>query len=188
MSRGAGDPWVARVYRRSLVVLPRAFREARGEAMVAMLAAEVDPTFQLRGAGVLADAIAEGRSLTMIFVASVLAITLAVLLLSAAGMYALMSFTVARRTREIGIRAALGAGPRRMLAAVLGRVALQLGAGVAVGAVVAGALFAVDGFTADHAAALLITMATFAAVGLLAALGPARRGLEVQPTEALREL
>lgn len=155
---------------------------------VRQIAAEVDPTFQLLGAGVLADAIAEGRSLMMIFVASVLAIALAVLLLSAAGMYALTSFTVARRTREIGIRAALGAGPRRMLAAVLGRVALQLGTGVAVGAVVAGALFAAGGFTTEDAAALLLTMATFAAVGLLAALGPARRGLEVQPTEALREL
>lgn len=155
---------------------------------VGEIAAEVDPTFQLRGVGVLADAIEEGRSLMMIFVASVLAIALAVLLLSAAGMYALTSFTVARRTHEIGIRAALGAGPRRMLAAVLGRVAVQLGIGIVLGAIVAGGLFAAEGLSSDHVVALLSTMVTFGAVGLLAALGPARRGLRIQPTEALREL
>ena len=57
-------------------------------------------------------------------------VTMSVLLLSAAGIHALMSFTVAQRTREIGIRAALGAHPRRLLLGVFGRALRQLALGV----------------------------------------------------------
>lgn len=60
-------------------------------------------------------------------------VTLSVLLLSAAGLYALMSFTVTRRRREIGIRMALGARPGRMLASIFARALWQIAAGVAVG-------------------------------------------------------
>ena len=58
---------------------------------------------------------------------------LSVMVLSAAGIYSLMSFTVARRRREIGIRAALGADPARMLLGIISRAFAQLGAGAAVG-------------------------------------------------------
>lgn len=67
---------------------------------------------------------------------SLAAVTLSVLLLSAAGMYALMSFTVNQRRREIGIRAALGAQPRRLLAGIFRRALGQLGAGVTGGMLV----------------------------------------------------
>jgi ABC-type antimicrobial peptide transport system permease subunit len=121
-----------------------------------------------------------------------------VLLMSAAGIYAMMSFTVAQRRREIGIRAALGANPRRIVISIVSRASAQLGGGVAVGLILALALDrATDGMvmgqrSADTvglqgAAALIsIVAAIVMAVGLLAALGPARRGLAVQPTEALR--
>jgi ABC-type antimicrobial peptide transport system permease subunit len=100
----------------------------------------------------------------------------------------MMSFTVAKRRREIGIRSALGADPRRILTGIFARAAAQLGAGVLVGLVLAAA-FAVA--TDDVNARGFLMMPAIAGlmliVGLLAALGPARRGLAVQPTEALRE-
>ena len=55
------------------------------------------------------------------------------LVLSAAGIYALMSFTVARRRREIGIRAALGADPVRILVGIFSRAFAQLAAGALAG-------------------------------------------------------
>ena len=116
-------------------------------------------------------------------------LTLSVLLLSAAGIYALMSFTVTQRRREIGIRAALGAEPLRLLASIFARALRQLTIGVAVGIGVAALLdWGTAGeFTGGEGAVLLAGVAAFMIiVGLLAAVGPARRGLRIQPTEALR--
>jgi len=121
---------------------------------------------------------------------AIVAVTVCVLLLSAAGIYSMMSFTVARRRREIGIRAALGADARRVLAGIFGRTAAQLGAGTAVGLIAAAALdrAAAGDLMGGQALVLLPgVVAVMFMVGILAALGPARRGLAVQPTEALRD-
>jgi ABC-type antimicrobial peptide transport system permease subunit len=112
-----------------------------------------------------------------------------VLLLSAAGIYAMMSFTVARRRREIGIRAALGADARRILAGIFGRAAAQIGVGVALGVTVASGLdwLAGGSLAGGHPLTLVpAVVAVMTVVGLAAALAPARRGLAVQPVEALR--
>ena len=118
-------------------------------------------------------------------------VTLSVLLLSAAGMYALMSFTVNQRRREIGIRSALGAPPRRLLAGIFRRAVGQLAAGTLAGVLVA---FLLDFYIpAEEAGGWNIPGIVPAAagfmmvVGLLAATGPARRGLRIDPTEALRD-
>jgi ABC-type antimicrobial peptide transport system permease subunit len=111
------------------------------------------------------------------------------LLLSAAGIYAMMSFTVSQRRREIGIRAAMGADAGQLLRSIFTKAALQLAAGVAVGIVMAlmidraseGELFGLFG-----RALLPLTGVVMTIVGLLATIGPARRGLRIQPTEALR--
>jgi putative ABC transport system permease protein len=107
--------------------------------------------------------------------------------LSAAGMYALMSFTVAQRTREIGIRIALGARPRRLLFSIFGRALRQLTLGVVVGSIVSGlAISAVD-MDPAVAAGLLIAVASIMTIaGLLAAIGPARRSLRIPAADALR--
>jgi hypothetical protein len=112
-----------------------------------------------------------------------------VLLLSAAGIYALISFTVARRRREIGIRAALGAQPRRLLAGVFRRAAGQLAVGLAIGLAVALLLDLATGGEVMGVRALILLPAVAALmllVGLLAAAGPARRGMRIEPSEALR--
>ena len=119
----------------------------------------------------------------------ILAVTGSVLLLSAAGIYSMTSFTVTSRRREIGIRAALGADARRVLAGIFGRASAQLGAGVSVGLAIAAALESMSGGVMMGGKGLVLLPAVVGmmfTVGLLAALGPARRGLAVQPTEALR--
>ena len=115
------------------------------------------------------------------------AVTNSVLLLSAAGIYAMMSFTVAQRTREIAIRTALGAAPHRLLLSIFGRATRQLALGLLVGSVLSAGVFQNTDFTASQATTLtLIVAGILVAVGLIAALGPARRGLRIQASEALR--
>jgi ABC-type antimicrobial peptide transport system permease subunit len=98
-----------------------------------------------------------------------------------------MSFTVAQRTREIGIRSALGAQPRHLMLNVFGRAASQLAAGVLVGSILSGGAFVAIGFGLTSAAPLLLAVAAImAVVGLLAAFGPARRGLRIQAIDALK--
>jgi putative ABC transport system permease protein len=111
------------------------------------------------------------------------------LLLSAAGIYAMMSFTVSQRRKEIGIRAALGADAGQLLRSIFTKAALQLAAGVAVGIGLAlmidrasdGEMLGSFGRVLVAATAVVMTI-----VGLFATIGPARRGLRIQPTEALR--
>ena len=120
----------------------------------------------------------------------VISVMISVLLLSAAGIYAMMSFTVARRRREIGIRAALGADARRVLAGIFGRASAQLGTGVLAGLTITGIIEVASGGDMLGARALVLVPAVvvvMVTVGLLAALGPARRGLSVQPIEVMRE-
>ena len=118
-------------------------------------------------------------------------VTLSVLLLSAAGIYALMSFTVRQRRREIGIRSALGAQPLRVLTGIFGRALGQIGAGVVVGmslAVLLARYFPIEQIGGWNVPGVIPLAALFMlGVGLLAAAGPARRGLKVDPIEELRE-
>lgn len=117
------------------------------------------------------------------------ALTLCVVLLSAAGIYAMMAFVVAQRRREIGIRAALGADPRQLVQAAFARAARQLLAGVALGAAVALGMDQLAGgeMLRGHAAVLVPVVAVLMLlVGLLAAVGPARRAVRIDPIETLR--
>ena len=151
------------------------------------IAAEVDPTLQLTEVSVLADLYDTLRAPLRSLAWAAALITASVLLLSAAGIYALMSFTVAQRTREIGIRMALGAPPQRVLLNVFGRAAWQVSAGVVVGSVLSAGAFVAIGVGALRAMPLLLAVAAIMAlVALLATFGPARRGVRIQAIEALR--
>jgi ABC-type lipoprotein release transport system permease subunit len=101
-----------------------------------------------------------------------------------------MSFTVSQRRREIGIRAALGADPRRLLGSLFSHSARQLAIGVALGMAAACVLnWTMGGEALDGRGVVLLpgVCLLMGATGLLATLGPARRGLRIQPMEALRE-
>jgi len=98
-----------------------------------------------------------------------------------------MSFIVARRTREIGIRAALGAHPRSLLMSVFKRVLWQIAAGVALGCVMSAVLLSQSSVTLSESGYLLAAVAVIMfAAGAMAAVGPALRSLRIHPSEALR--
>jgi hypothetical protein len=110
------------------------------------------------------------------------------LLLTNAGIYAILSYTVSRRTREIGVRVALGADPRRIVSAILTHTAKQVGIGVLIG--VAFIATASTGGTfrgiGPRDVALIAAHAlVMTAVCMLACVVPARRALRIEPTEAL---
>ena len=122
--------------------------------------------------------------------AALVAVALSVLILSSAGLYALMSVIVTRRRREIGIRIALGADRRRVLTGIFSRAALQVGSGIALGITVAAIMvrFTVGEMRGFNAFLVLPAVALFMlGVGVIAALGPARRGLTIQPSIVLKE-
>ena len=116
---------------------------------------------------------------------------LVALLLAAIGIYGVLSYSVAQRTREIGVRMALGAGRGDILRLVMGQagvfaaVGLVVGlAGAFAGARLMGGLLFQTG--ALDLASLAITVAVLAAVALVAVSLPAGRAASVNPTEALR--
>jgi predicted permease len=124
---------------------------------------------------------------------SILSAAFAVLatLLAAVGLYGVLAYTVAQRTREIGLRMALGAGRGNVQRLVLGQVARMLVLGGIVGLVAAfflgraaqSLLFGMEGV---DALVLAVVTALLAAVALGAAYLPALRASRVDPMEALR--
>jgi predicted permease len=156
---------------------------------VAALARQVDAGLQLRDIATLQEAVAREQAqfggIGGVVIGSIL---LGAVVFSAAGLYALMAVAVQRRTREIGIRIALGADPRRVLGIVFARAGRQLGGGIIAGnSLILLLAWRADNLTADLLLSCVITSVIMAAVGLLACAAPARRALRIQPTEALRQ-
>ena len=125
--------------------------------------------------------------------------TAVALLLSLAGIYAVLSFTVARRTREIGVRVALGASRKRVMGAIFRRPLSQVGLGILAGSALIAAAAAkapataftfadalAGGLSLRHVAMLLAYATLMLGVCLLACVVPTRRALGVEPTIALR--
>jgi predicted permease len=113
------------------------------------------------------------------------------LALAATGVYGIMAYAVSRRTREIGIRMALGAAPLQVARTVLARTAIMLAVGVAIGLALAfagGRFFSLIlyGVSAHDPATYLCAIAFMAAVAFIACWLPARRAIHVDPVTALR--
>ena len=147
------------------------------------IAAEIDPTLQLTNVQTL-DKVGGGIAQANWTITSVgWLVGFIVLLLSATGIHALMSFTVTQRTREIGIRTALGARPGRIVARIFSRAFFQIGAGVLVGS----ALAALAGLGSTREVLLLVGAdGIMLLVGLAACAVPVLRALKIDPTEALK--
>ncbi|MCC7053025.1 MAG: ABC transporter permease [Gemmatimonadaceae bacterium] len=195
MSR-ATDPKVAGVYHPLAVerdgplhvaVHVRGGDAAAFEPRLRTIAAAVDPTLRLAAVARMDTLSDPGIAFSMFWVRLVSVVSAVAMLLSLAGIYAVMSFTVARRTREIGIRVALGASRRRVVTAVFTRPLAQVGLGVVAGGVLT--VIVNDGI--DHPSADVLLGALGYAVlmlgvCLLACIVPTQRALRIEPTEALR--
>lgn len=152
--------------------------------------ANVDPDLQLQEIRTLEEAGYEERVFLSAIAAALTAMGGMALLLSIVGIYALLSFMVTRRTREIGIRMALGAKTWQVLRSVTGGASIYLALGGILGTVL-GVIFM------EIRSMILISIpapgfwmpatifATLAVAGLIACWLPARRAIGIRPSEAL---
>jgi predicted permease len=157
-----------------------------------VLLASMHPSLPVTTARSLDDAIALGLAPQRVAASAAGALGLVGLLLTGIGVYGVMAYAVARRTREIGLRIALGARRSNVIGMVL-REGLWLaalgsaaGAGVAMLAsrVLAGFLF---GISPADPVTLLGTSVLFLLCGLAACGVPVLRATRIQPTQALRD-
>jgi putative ABC transport system permease protein len=158
---------------------------------VRQLLAEIEPDRPISNVQVMARSIGEGvrdRGLSAIVV-GVFALT--AVLLATIGVYGVTAYGVAQRTKEIGIRMALGAGVKEVACLVGGRAMIVTGAGLAAGLAAAGALTRTlesqlwEVAPTDPLTFLIVSL-LFAATVIAACIIPTRRALRVDPAETLR--
>jgi ABC-type antimicrobial peptide transport system permease subunit len=153
---------------------------------------DMDPELTLFNVGSLKDQLA-----LPLFPARIAAIVLGIfgvlaMVLAATGLFALMAYSVARRTREIGIRMALGARPVQVLSSVLRRTLVLCAVGISIGALItlaaARLLSAILYGVSPRDPAIYVTaILLMALVALLACWNPAARSIRIDPARTLRE-
>jgi predicted permease len=161
------------------------------EAAIRAQVKAVDPRLPVVGLNTMSQVVSDSVAQPRFYMAMVAAFACIALLLAAIGIYGVISFTVAQRSRELGIRIALGATKQRVIGQVLGEGLTLTLVGVGVGLVAAFGLTrlirsmlfgvgALDGVTFGGVAATLV------AIALLASWLPARRAAAVDPLIAMR--
>jgi ABC-type antimicrobial peptide transport system permease subunit len=111
--------------------------------------------------------------------------------LAAIGVYGVMSLIVSERTREVGVRLALGAQPSELLRMIIGQAAKLAGIGIGIGMVAAALLSPfldslLYGVKAADPITFVMVPAALLATAALAALVPARKAMRIDPIAALR--
>ena len=178
-----------RLYPVSLAVHISGGNAARFSGRLRDITTALDPTLRLEDVLSLEQSYEQEQGGMRMAALAIIIVMVSVLLLSSAGLYTLMSFTVTQRQREIGIRVALGASANRILGGIFSRALSQLAVGIVLGLIVASGLdFLAEGDMLSGRGAIVLPAVALLMliIGLLAALGPARRGLRIQPTEALK--
>ena len=164
-------------------------------ARLPTIAADVDAGLSVPEARPLGDWIWQRDFWLVTQIAAAAGVSALVLFLSAMGLFSLMSISVSRRTREIGVRMALGANPRHVLARIVRHAMVLMGSGVAAGGGLVLLVVALGGGptgrpaddVVSFAAWIGITSAVMMGAGLLACVEPARRALRINPIDALRD-
>ncbi|HEV8146709.1 MAG TPA: ABC transporter permease [Bryobacteraceae bacterium] len=152
---------------------------------------EMDPSISLFDAHTLTDHLSLPLFPARVAAGFLGAFGLLAVVLAATGVYGMMAYAVSRRTREIGIRMALGASAGQVLGVVMGRSGLLVGIGAAAGiamALAAGKFFAMVlyGVSDKDPVTYAIVIGCMAFVALAACWLPARRAIGVDPSNALR--
>ena len=186
------DPATEPSARRTMALVVRTAGEpAAIVAQIRRIVRDLDPAVPIFGVETMRDVIRASTarlSLTLAMMAAAAAITL---MLGAIGLYGVMAYMVALRTRELGVRIALGADPARLARTVVRRALVLVASGVAGGL----ALYAIAtpfmraslyGVTPADPLTLGIATIALVATAALASWLPARRAARVDPTVALR--
>jgi predicted permease len=151
----------------------------------------IDPTLPVEDLRTMPEQIKQNVSLDRLITVLSAAFASLATVLAAIGLYGVLAYTVSQRTREIGLRMALGAAPARVRAMVLRQVGVMtavggtigLAAAVALGRLAESLLFKLNGY---DPAVLSASACALVAVALLAGLLPAHRAAQIDPMRALR--
>jgi len=153
--------------------------------------AAIDPTQPVINIATMGQFIDQSTAQRRLALVLFVAFSTAALLLAVAGIYGVLAGNVEERTREIGLRAALGATPREIVALILRQGSLLAGLGIIIGVASAAALtryLATFLFGVEQrdpvtfvSAVVVLTLVTLAACGI-----PALRAVRIDPSEALR--
>jgi ABC-type antimicrobial peptide transport system permease subunit len=149
-------------------------------------AAKADAALRIGDVQPLAAVTANGVKVINYVVAALGMVSVAALVLALSGLYAVMSFAVSRRTREIGIRVALGSPRSRVVVTILRRPLMQLAFGSVFGALLTVGVSRLMELPVGFSLGLIAVGPIIFAVCLLACIVPARRALRVDPIAALR--
>ena len=150
------------------------------------IAARTDPLLRVAAVQPLDQVIAGPLREIDFWVRMTAAVGASALVLALSGIYAVTSFAVSRRTREIGIRVALGSGRGRVVLAILRGPLVRMSIGIVLGWALAQFLGGQIAMSPSHVAGLLGYVVVMYGVCLLACAVPARRAMTVDPIEALR--
>jgi predicted permease len=185
--------WAGMAFASEISVIVRSGVEPR--AMVASMrriVADVDPEVPTYEIHSLRDIVRDARAQMETATQLMFAYAIAALLLAVAGTYAVLSFLVVQRRRELAVRLALGASPSEIVGLIARESGAMIGLGLVTGLagamalakLIAGLLYGVGALDAG----LVILVASIAGVaGVIAAVLPARRAARVDPCVALRE-
>jgi putative ABC transport system permease protein len=194
----AADPnamayfWFPQQPGRDLSIVARTLRDSAAAAgAIAGAVRAIDPDQPVAQIRAMRDVVADDLSLAR-FTSTLLGFfAVAAVLLAALGLYGVIAFAVARRTREVGIRVALGARPGDIVRLLMRHALALTGAGLAIGVPAAlgfgrALRHLLFGVSPHDPAVVALAVVLLAAVAALAAYLPARRALRVEPLAALR--